>query len=299
VVVALALVTGLALASVYILISLSFTLILAASGVFNFVQGSLVMLGTILAYVVAVGLHLPSAVAMIAALVLGSAAGLMTEVLAVRPIMARSRDVVETTLITTLGIAGAIDALTALGFGSIPRSVPSLVTENPVQLFEIPIRPIYIAMALTSLIVVVGIELLLRRTEIGRVFRITLEDREAAALLGINVRSVIRYTFMCAGALAMFAGVLIAPVVSASAFNAIGLAFAGFAAMAIGGFGSIRGTLLGGLIVGVVSGVTAGLLNPNCTAPILVLLLIAVLIVRPTGLLGSAGLFGAARAREV
>lgn len=298
-VLALALVTGLALASVYILLSLSFTLILAASGVFNFVQGSLVMLGTILAYVVAVGYHVPSAVAFVAALVLGSLAGLATEVLAVRPIIARSRDVVEMTLITTLGIAGAIDAVTALRFGSIPRPVPSFVTENPMHIFDLPIRPIYIAMAVASLVVVVGIEVLLRRTEIGRVFRITLEDREAAALLGINIRSVIRYAFMCAGALAMFAGVLIAPVVSASAFNAVGLAFAGFAAMAIGGFGSIRGTLIGGLIVGLVTGVTAGLLNPNWTSPILVVLLIAVLLIRPTGLLGSAGLFGAARAREV
>jgi branched-subunit amino acid ABC-type transport system permease component len=299
VVVALSIVSGLALASIYILIALSFNILLAASGVFNFVQASIIMGGTILAYYVTAAWHLPLAVCLAFALVMGGAAGALTEVVAVTPILRRSEDTVEIVLLTTLGVSLAADAVVALLFGADPRHVPSYVTDNPVHLGSLPIRPLYLLMIVVTLATVGLILVAVQRTSLGRTFRITLEDPDGAALLGINVPRVVRSAFVIAGALAAMAGVLIAPVTSASAFNSFPFVFASFAAMAIGGFGSVSGTLLGGGVVGLVSGLSAGLLRPAWTGPMLLAILVVVLLVRPAGLLGAPGLFGAARSREV
>jgi branched-subunit amino acid ABC-type transport system permease component len=299
VVIALSIVSGLASASIYILIALSFNILLAASGVFNFVQASIIMSGTILAYWMTVAWHLPLVVCVAAALIVGGIAGAVTEFAAVTPIGRRTADKVEIVLLTTLGISLAVDAGVALLFGADPRHVQSYVAEDPITVAGIPIRPLYVLMIAVSVATVGILMAVVARTSLGRTFRITLEDPDGAALLGINVRRVVRWAFVMAGALAGMAGVLIAPIASASAFTSFPFVFASFAAMAIGGFGSVSGTLLGGGLVGVVSGLSAGLLQPAWTGPVLLAMLVTVLLLKPTGLLGAPGLFGAARSREV
>ena len=118
-------------------------------------------------------------------------------------------------------------------------------------------------------------------------------------LMGIDTRRVITLVFGVAGALSAIAGFLVAPVIHASAFTAQELAFFGFAGMAIGGFGSFSGALLGGVVVGLIYGLVPVLWDPHLTVPILWAVVVAVLLVRPMGLLGTAGLFGSAKSREI
>ncbi|WP_103379941.1 branched-chain amino acid ABC transporter permease [Pseudonocardia dioxanivorans] len=298
-VIALSIVAGLASASIYILIALSFNILLAASGVFNFVQASIIMSGTILAYWMTVAWDLPLLACLAAALAVGGLAGAVTEFAAVTPIARRATDKVEIVLLTTLGISLAVDAVVALLFGADPRHVPSYVSEDPISIAGLPVRPLYLLMIAISLVTVGVLMTVVARTSLGRTFRITLEDPDGAALLGINVRRVVRWAFVMAGALAGMAGVLIAPIASASAFTSLPFVFASFAAMAIGGFGSVTGTLVGGGLVGLISGLSAGLLQPAWTGPVLLAILVVVLLLKPAGLLGAPGLFGAARSREV
>lgn len=295
----LGMVTGLALASIYVLIAISFTLVLAASGVFNFAQGTIVMGGTILAFLFGVVFAWPTLVVVAAVIGIGVLAGILTHLLAVWPAIGRSHSFTHTTMLTTIGLGTAANAIIALVFGSDSHRVPSYVSDDPFALFGIPLRPIYLVMIVAGVLVTFSIEWLVRRTEIGHMFRATLEDPEGAQLLGIDTRKIIALAFGLAGAMSAVAGFLIAPVIAASAFTAQELAFYGFAGMAIGGFGSFAGALVGGLIVGLIGGIVPAVGNPHIALPLLWIVVVAVLLVKPAGLWGAAGLFGSARLREV
>lgn len=291
--------TGLALGSIYMLISLSLTLVLAASGVFNLAQGVIVMIGTILAYVLAVHLEWPFLLGVTVTGLVGTALGFATYLIAIRPTMGRSLQFTQTTLLTTIGMATALSAVVAIFFGGDARRVPPFVSDDPVFFLNVPLRQTYLLMIAVGVIATVAIEWTLRRTAIGHVFRATLEDADGASLSGIDTRKVIAIAFAIAGGLARLAGYLIAPVTAASAFAAQEMAFYGFAGMAIGGFGSFAGALVGGLVVDLLAGVVPTLVDPHLTIPIIWGVVILVLIVKPAGLFGTAGLFGAAQMREV
>ncbi|HEY0233372.1 MAG TPA: hypothetical protein VGC55_19145, partial [Dokdonella sp.] len=140
----LGIVTGAALASIYVLIAVSFTLVLAASGVFNFAQGTIVMGGCVLAYLVGVKLGwstLPTIAVIVAA---GVVAGLLNHLIAVRPAIGRSKSFTHTTMLTTIGLGMAANAAAALYFGSDSFRVPPIVRDDPLRLFGLPLRPTYL-----------------------------------------------------------------------------------------------------------------------------------------------------------
>ncbi|MFG1400156.1 MULTISPECIES: branched-chain amino acid ABC transporter permease [Roseixanthobacter] len=295
----LGVITGLALASVYILVAVSFTIILAASGVFNFAQGTVVMIGTILAFVLGVQLGWAPLATAAATAGAGVLAGLLTHLVAVWPAMGRSRSFSHTTMLTTIGLATAVNSFASILFGSDSHRVPSYVSEDPLFLLSIPVRPIYLLMIATGIAVTVAVEWVVRRTSVGHIFRATLEDPECAQLFGVNTGKVIAIAFGLAGAMSALAGMLIAPVIAASAYSAQELAFYGFAGMALSGFGSFAGALFGSVIVGLISGIVPSIANPQLALPLIWLVVVAILLVKPSGLWGTAGLFGSGRIREV
>ncbi len=297
--IALGAITGLALASIYVLIAISFTLILAASGVFNFAQGTIVMGATIASFLLGVQLGWPPLATVSAVVGLGILAGLLNHVLAVWPAIGRSKSFTHTTMLTTIGLGTGMNAVAALLFGSDSYRVPSYVSEAPIHLLSIPLRPTYLVMIAMGIGTTMAVDWAVRRTEIGHMFRATLEDPEGAQLLGIDTRKIIALAFGLAGAMSGLAGFLIAPTIGASAFTAQELAFYGFAGMAVGGFGSFAGSLVGGLVVGLVAGLTPTLAASHLSLPLLWIIVVAVLLVKPSGLWGAAGLFGSARLREV
>jgi branched-subunit amino acid ABC-type transport system permease component len=291
--------SGLALASIYVLIAMSLTLILAASGIFSFVQGTIVMLGTIWAFMLGVQFGLPWLVIVAAIMLLGVASGLLTYLISVWPAFGRAKSLTETTMLTTIGLGTAVNAIAAQLFGPDPHRVAPYLSDSPIIFLGIPLRPIYLAAIAIGGAVTITIEIVIRRTELGRIFRATLEDPEGARLLGINTRTVVLSAFGLGGAMAALAGFLIAPITAASAFNALDLAFFGFAGMAIGGFGSFAGALVGGVMVGLLSGILPVIGVPHLVVPLCWLIVVLVLLFRPAGLWGAAGLFGARRLREV
>jgi branched-chain amino acid transport system permease protein len=298
-IISLGIVTGLALASIYVLIAVSFTLVLAASGVFNFAQGTLVMLGTVLAFILGVTLGWPPLIAVTAICFLGALGGLLTHLIAVWPVMGRTRSFAHSTMISTIGLGIAANAVVALLFGADSQPVPTYVSDIPVIIGSIPLRPTYIMVIFSGALLTVCIEIILRKTTVGHIFRTTLEDPEGARLLGIDTRKTIAAAFAIAGALSGLAGFLVAPIISASAYTAQELAIYGFAAMAIGGFGSFAGALIGGVIVGLLTGVIPAVANPNLALPLLWIIVVVLLVVKPSGIFGTAGLFGSTKLREI
>jgi branched-subunit amino acid ABC-type transport system permease component len=294
-------VTGLGLGSMYALISAGYTLILASSGVFNFAQGSIVMAGALGAYGLSYEASLPFPLTCLAVIAGGAVAGVISELLAVHAV-ARSGhagNLTEGTLVTTLGLGLAMNSAVALTFGLDTRPVPSYVSDSPIKLLGVPIRPVYLVMMGAVIVFAVVMETVLHRTRTGVVLRATVEDAEGASLNGISILKVVLRSFAVAGAIAALAGALVVPVTSASPFLADQIALLGFAGMAIGGYGSFSGALVGGMVVGLLTGLLPIWVDPHLSSVIVYLVMVGFLLLRPRGLFGSAGMFGAARLRDV
>lgn len=296
----LGLVVGVAMGSIYALVAVAFNLVLAACGVFNLTISGAITVAVIASYLLGTrsGWHPLLVVATV--IVAGGAIGALAELLAVRRVVAmRPKDVAHDTMVSTLGLALAISALAAILFGTNKYPVDPYVSPNPVVLATIPIRPVYIVMPLVVLAVAVAVELMLRYTEFGIVTRAVIASNEGASLIGISVSRVVKWSFIASGVMAGLAGFLIAPVLSASPFVGDEVMILGFAAIAIGGFGSFRGALFGGLIVGLVVGLLPTMFDPYLRGPIVFLTLVTVLFIKPAGLFGRSGQFGATAVREV
>jgi len=299
--VGIAIAAGLGIGGIYGLVAMGYTLIMASSGVFNFLQGTIVMGGALTMYWLwqLEGWPFLSVIVIVAGG--GLLVGMMSYAAAVQPVVARHgvSDLTETTLVTTFGLGLALNSIVALVFGYTTYPVNSYVSNNPWFIDGIPIRPIYVVMLGVTLLIVIVMEILLKRTTTGLVLRATVQDAEGARLAGIKVTKVVLWAFGGAGILAAVAGLMMVPVTQASQGIANNLALFGFAGMAIGGYGSFKGAFIGGLIVGLATTIPAIWVNPSLVSTIIYGLMIVILLIRPRGLFGTAGSFGSARLRSV
>jgi branched-chain amino acid transport system permease protein len=294
----LGLVSGIGLGAVYMLIATSYTLILASSGVFNFGQAGIVSLGAIGTYYLWKKAGIPLVPSLLLCMLFGVVLGTVSERVAVSWFYSRRETLTKSTLVSTLGLGLLLTALAGVIFGSAPIPVPAFVSTPSWNWLGISVQPQYVIMLIVGLGLCVLLDQLLVHTEVGLVIRATIQDREGAALLGIRPRTVTIAAFAVGGAMAALAGALLAPV--ATAYPTMGNDFAvyGFAAMAIGGYGSFRGAAFGGLLIGIVAGLEPIYLNPQLAGPVVYVILLVVLLVRPVGIFGIPGAFGASSIRE-
>jgi branched-subunit amino acid ABC-type transport system permease component len=296
-----AVISGLGVGGMYAFIALGYTVILAASGVFNFAQGSIVMGGSLVMYWLFDLKGWPVAATIALVVAGGALVGVLCHLLSVLPVTNRRgvHNLTEGTLVTTFGLGLILNTIAGMAFGYDTVPVKSYITRSPVHILGLSISPIYLVMIGITLVVSLLLERGLHRTNVGLLLRVTVEDAEGARLGGVNVTKVVAYSFAFAGALAAVAGALLAPVTFASVNNASQLVLLGFAGMAIGGYGSFNGALLGGLLVGLISTIIPLYLNAAYVSLIVYGLMVLVLVVRPRGLFGTAGRFGSAALRAV
>lgn len=295
----LAFITGLGFGSIYIIIAMSYTLVLAASGVFNFALAAIVMGGAVGTYVLRDRVGLPLLVALGVVVLAGAIVGGFSDVVAVRPFLKRAGHLTEEALVTTLGLGLAFAAFAELLFGPDSYRTTPYTTDTPIDLGGMPLRPVFILTIISGAVITITLDRVMAKTKIGSKLRATIADREGAALFGIDPNMVIMGAFVVAGALGALAGFLLLPLTTASVFVGSDLSLIAFVAMAIGGFGSFRGVIIGGVAVGMVGSFTPVFLDSGWTRPVLFLFMLVTLIVRPRGLFGSAGQFGAGDLREV
>lgn len=275
--------TGLTVGAIYTLVAVGYNLVFVATSVFNFAQAQFVMLGTFVSYFIMVTLGLPWPFAVLGGLVIGLLIGMLEEVIAIRPLRGRG---LHAELVTTLGVATLLDGVAILIWGSNPLFVDFGPSE-PFNVFGGQILVSDIALLGVGVVAAVGLEVLLKRTVWGRVNLATAEDRDAAKLRGINVGGLSLVAFGLAGAIGMGLGVFVAAKTTALASLGSALAIKGFVALAIGGFGSQKGALIGGMTVGLVEAFSSRYLDVNWQNIMVFVLLLIVLIVRPTGLFGE------------
>lgn len=278
------LIAGMKNGSIYALVALGFTIVYASTGAINFAQGEFYMLGGMLGvwFHSAVGLPLPAAV--IAAIVASSAIGAVFEVLAVRPI--GSGDPLRIIMVT-IGGSVVIRQIAFHLFG--PDELPlAPFTEGPsLRLLGAAIERQTVWIWGTTLVAVSLLVFLYRYTAFGKAMRATSIRPDAARLVGVDARAMVTYSFALAAALGAVAGLAVAPLTQ-TAFNVgASIGVKGFAAAILGGLGNPVAAVGGGLILGLLESLTAGYINPLYKDAVSLIVLLAVLFVRPQGLLGG------------
>lgn len=279
--------SGLTLGSVYVMVSLGFTLSLLPSGIFNFAQGAIAVAGAFLTYEwFHRGLGLIEVLLLNAAI--GAALGIVCELVAVRPLRRGGRGTGQGELITTVGVSTAVIGALGVIWGDLPLNVPFHGPNKSVHFLGIVAAPVEIVLLISAIVVGVGLHFGFRKTRWGQACLAVAEDREAASLRGVNVNLLSLLGFASAGLLGTVAAIAIGPITYASTDLVNTLALGGFVAIAMGGQGSFIGGIMGGLLVGLVNAFATRYLGAPYTSLSVLLLLLVTLAARPTGLGGAA-----------
>ncbi|MBS0335605.1 MAG: branched-chain amino acid ABC transporter permease [Proteobacteria bacterium] len=276
------LVTGLTVGAVYALVALGFSIIYNASQVINFAQGEFVMVGGMCSvWLVDQGVPLPAAVVL--AVAAAALLGLALEKFAVEP--ARGAPVV-TLVIITIGASILLRGLATLVWDKKIHALKPFSGEAPLQVGGAVVLPQSLWVLGVTLAVVLLLSWFFGRTLLGKALLATSHNRLAAQLVGISVRNVMLLSFSLSAALGAVAGILVAPITFTSWDVGVMLGLKGFAAAILGGLGSGAGAVLGGMVLGIAESMSAGYVSSAYKDAIAFVILLAVLVFAPDGLLG-------------
>ena len=295
------LVNGLTTGALYALVALGFSMVYGVLKLLNFAHGDLYMVGAYIGFFVIQWFggsqHLTIAVPLLLVIMFVLAAGLVgglgvaIERFAYRPLRDAPR---IAPLITAIGVSFFLESSALLLFGAqyrVYNTADFISLSSGIQIGSVTIDSVQILVLVLGLVLMVGLQLLVNRTRLGRQMRAVAADREAAEMLGINVNFVITATFFLGSALAGIAGVmggLLFNQVSATIGFIAGLK--AFTAAVVGGIGSIPGAMLGGLVIGLAESFVTGYISSTYSNLIVFGILIVVMLLRPSGLLGRAQL---------
>lgn len=277
------LILGLLSSGVSALIALSFVLIYKGTHVVNFAVGEVMMLGAYLYYTAAVILNWPPAAALVFALVFVAAASALIEAMVLRPLAGQPTISI---LMATIGLASLMHGGIEMVWGQSPLETPALLPRFPLTVGEVMIPGAAMGNFLVSAVLIGLLVAFFRYSLTGISMRATASDPVTAATLGVDVRSSQRLTWMLAGATATVAGVLI--VSSGSVSPALAsTALSVFAVVILGGLDSVAGAIIASLIVGVLESLTVGYVGGRMRDVFPYLVVLAILVMRPYGLLGT------------
>ncbi len=271
---------------IYGLVALSYLLITRPTGVINFAVGEWSMVAAFGGFVALSRLELPYPVGLALVIAAMLVVGWATERLAVRPLVERGAPALAP-ILALLGMLVVFRELISLGFGPDPQPVPPSFGFGRLELGPVAGSYQSFFIILVTAVVFGAVWVFFERTLAGKSFEAVAIDRRAAALMGINLRRVTSLAFVASAAVAGLAGLLVAPNVSAHYLMGLPLAIQGFTALVIGGVGRVEGALLGGLILAFAEQFTVRYapVPPGLAMGVPLVLLIAFLLVRPTGLL--------------
>lgn len=279
------LIDGLSLGSIYALIALGYTMVYGIAKMLNFAHGDVIMVG---AYAIMVTLaHTTSPIAaIIAAIVICTILGMVIEKVAYKPLRGASPLAV---LITAIGVSYLLQGTAQLIFGSQSQPVGSAWTLPDVPFInKYGITTAAAVTLICGIIIMVVLTLFIKCTKTGIAMLAVSEDRGAAILMGVNVNKIITVTFAIGSALAAFAGMFyLFQIPNTQPTLGAMPGITAFTAAVIGGIGSIPGAMVGGILIGVVEKICLASPLSAYTVAIKFILLIIILLFKPTGLLGK------------
>jgi branched-chain amino acid transport system permease protein len=296
------LVNGLILGSIYALIALGYTMVYGILGLINFAHGEIVMIGamvtiTCLNLLIGHDVHAPGIVLVAGSLLMAvpicALLGYSIERIAYRPLRSAPR---LAPLITAIGVSIVLQNAAMIIWGREYVPFPSILPNTPFTLAGASITPVQVGIVIIAFLMMAGLLLLVHRTQLGRAMRATAQSPEVASLMGVNVNSVISATFILGSCLGASAGVMVsANYGQAHAYMGFLLGLKAFSAAVLGGIGNLAGAVVGGLLLGLIESLgagyigdlTGGFLGSQYQDVFAFLVLILVLVFRPSGLLGE------------
>lgn len=281
------LMSGLAIGCIYGLVAIGFSMIFRATGLVNFAQGDIMMLGAFLGYTVLSAVPgLPFVLVLVLAVVGTSLVGAVIERVAFRPAIERNASQTYLVLLT-LGIGIVLSNAARLIWGANPVVYATPLAHSLVQVAGYPLPTVYIYIFITIILLLGALQLFFSGTWIGLSLRAVSDDRETARMMGIDTGTASSVSFAIASGIGAAAGVLYAPIFYVS-FDMGIIGIKAFAAAIVGSLGSIPGAVLGGLVIGLGETFGSMMLATEYQDSIAFGIMIAVLMFRPTGLLGTA-----------
>lgn len=299
------LVSGLSLGSIYALIALGYTMVYGIAKMLNFAHGDIIMVGGYAAFITMAATWCPLWLALVITVTVCTVLGVVIEKVAYKPLRGAPPLAV---LITAIGVSYLLQNVALLTQTSAPKTFRSIAAGAPpfLQVFEnrAPlfftenkyegIKPILSISTETflsivvSIVLMVALTLFVNKTKTGKAMLACSEDRGAAQLMGINVNGTITLTFAIGSALAAVAAVLMCssyPQITPYTGSMPGIK--AFVAAVFGGIGSIPGAMAGGILLGVIELLSSAYISSQLSNAIVFLVLIVVLVVRPTGIMGK------------
>ena len=281
-------VNGIAVGCIYSLIGLGFTMIIRSTGILNFAQGEMVMLGAMFGLSASTFFPLPFPVVLVIGMIGAGAASVFIELVVYRTMRVRRVPQINI-IIATVGMSLVVQNLSQFIWGSEPIAYPKLLGRDAYIFGPIKLSPQLVWIIALSLILMVLLQVFLRFTRTGRAMEATAQDPEAAQLMGINLTRIIAYTFGIAGMMAGAAGVLMGSLFFASFNMGFLPGLKAFIAATLGGLGSIGGAIVGGIILGLLETFGAVWISSSYKDAIGMVILIAILLIVPQGLVGLLG----------
>ncbi|MDR0837933.1 MAG: branched-chain amino acid ABC transporter permease [Propionibacteriaceae bacterium] len=282
------LISGVSLGSIYAIIALGYTMVYGIAKMLNFAHGDVIMVGAYSCFFMVSRYELPAVVGVVVAMVVCTILGVTIERLAYRPLRQAPALAV---LITAIGVSYFLQNSALLLWTSNPKVFPSIVGNGSLKLFDGQLSISYTALltVVTCIIIMMALTWFTSKTRMGKAMRAVSEDKGAAQLMGINVNATISMVFAIGSALAAIAGILLCsayPTLSPTTGSMPGIK--AFTAAVFGGIGSIPGAMIGGILLGVIEIFGKAYISTQLSDAIVFLVLIVVLLVRPTGLLGKS-----------
>lgn len=278
------LVAGLTVGSTYGLAALGFTIIFNTTGIINFAQGEFVMLGGILAVVFAHWLDPGLPVAVFLAVLGTTLVGLVMERLTIRPVQHSS---VINLIIVTIGVSITIRGLAMLFWGKDTYVLPAFSGTAPIPVLGATIAPQSLWILGIAVMVLALLKFFFSRTIFGRAMLACSFEPRAARLVGVSVERMVMASFMLSALVGAIGGAILTPLTMTSYDVGVLLGLKGFAACILGGLGNPFGAAAGGLILGVLEAFGAGLLSSAYKDAIAFIVILGILLWKPSGLFGA------------
>lgn len=274
---------GLVVGSIYGLVGMAFAIVYKATQVVNFAIGEVMMLVAYIAFTIQSAYALDFGPLLLVTIAVSVATGLLIEWMVVRPIQGQS---LFTIVMSTIGLAIVIRSLVAIIWGVLPQptSLPATSQYIPVAGVGLSLAQIYAFIAFVVACILVGI--LFRYTRMGLHMRATASSKKTAQLIGINIRRVQTVAWVASTIVAGIAGVMIATIYNLGP-DLYGFGLKSFPATILGGLDAVIGSAIGGIVIGVVENITGRFLGSTSKEIVGLLVIVFVLMVRPTGLFGQ------------
>lgn len=278
-------INGLSLGSIYALLALGYTMVYGIIKLINFAHGDIYMLGAFWGFYVINEWHFNFIAALLSSMVIGAISGVTIEYFAYRPLRHSPR---ITALITAIGVSYLLENGMSYLFSSNTRSFPQVIKQHSFDVGGVLISNIQILILVTSCVLMVLLQVIIKKTKMGKAMRAVSVDADAAELVGININHTISFTFALGSALAGAAGVLIGLYYnSIDPLMGMTPGIKAFIAAVLGGIGSVPGAAVGGFLIGVLETFFQAIGLSAYKDAVVYVVLIAILLILPAGIFGK------------